>query len=75
MPPTLGALGAYLAEKSKHELWQTYTAQMLYLVNNALYKGFTVPAYADLIKDKTQDARSGREIIDGLVKKLEGGEG
>lgn len=48
---------------------------MLYLVNNALYKGFTVPAYADLIKDKTQDARSGREIIDGLVKKLEGGEG
>lgn len=48
---------------------------MLYLVNNALYKEFSVPAYADLVETRAKDKRSGREIIGDLVKTLEGGEG
>ena len=71
------ALSCLLAEQEKEENWRTYTAHTLFMLVRIAHAPFKArceyPSYLDLIEEKKEDRRSGREIIDGLIKKLEGG--
>ena len=71
------ALSSFLAEQEKEENWRTYTAQSLWMLVRIAHAPFKArceyPSYLALIEEKKEDKRSGREIIDGLIKKLEGG--
>lgn len=72
------ALASLLAEREKEENWRTYTAQTLFMLVRIAHAPFKAkceyPSYLDLIEEKKEDRRSGREIIDELITKLEGGE-
>lgn len=72
------ALASLLAEQEKEENWRTYTAQSLWMLVQMAPVPFEAkckyPSYLDVIGEKKEDKRSGQEIIDELIIKLEGGE-
>lgn len=72
------ALSSLLSEQEKEENWRTYTAQSLWMLVRMAHAPFKAkceyPSYLDVIGEKKEDRRSGQEIIDELIQKLEGGE-
>lgn len=68
-------LAGYLNLKAKEEAWQSYTAQMLWYTASAQFKAIGAelkqPSWAEMLKPKQTDERTGREIRDDLVKKLQ----
>lgn len=77
-------LAAHLQETDRREAWQAYVAQMLWYANNCAYgahgQKFDHPTWLDMIKPKTEDKRSGMEILQevkerakALLKKRKGG--
>lgn len=68
-------LAAYLHEQERREVWQAYTAQMLWYANSALYrqmgKKFDHPTWLDMVNSKPQDNRSGAQIVEDVKTMLE----
>lgn len=73
------ALISLLIEQEKEENWRTYTAQSLWMLVRIAHAPLKAeckyPSYLDVIDEKKTDERSGREIIEDLIKKMEGGGG
>lgn len=66
-------LAAYLQEQDRQDAWQAYMAQMAWYANCALHNArgmkFEHPTWLDMIKPKTEDKRSGMEILQEVKAK------
>lgn len=74
-PPALNALAAFLRENQKRELWRAYVADSLHMQCAAYLRGYKRPAYSEMTLGlaQPQDMRTGAQILEDLIGKLEGG--
>lgn len=67
-------LAGLLYDEMRQEMWQSYTAQMLYYANFVAFKRagaeFRHPTWLDMTEDAPQDERTGREIVNDLAEKF-----
>ena len=69
----MALLEAVIISDKKRELCGTYCAQMLWMISKGIMK-HEIPAYTEIIgAEGTRDTRTGAQIIDDLIKGLEGG--
>lgn len=75
-PPTLGALCAVIEQDMMQRVWRDYTANAVWSIARTMYKEYPMPSFTEFIEQgsKPRDERTGQQIIDDLIKKLQGGD-
>lgn len=75
--PDVRALCVLLVDEEREALWRTYVAQSLYMLNAAVYKAlgatYSMPTYLSMTGAEKRDNRTGQEIIDDVIRRLERG--
>lgn len=67
-------LAAHLNMRIREESCREYTAQMLWYLTGAVYKGFggkfDYPSWAQMVNPNPDDDRSGMEIVEEIKEKM-----
>lgn len=70
----MDALAALLHQQEQEDTWRSFTAQMLWYLNRAVHKSrgmkFDHPSWLDIAKPRQEDARTGEQIVTGVIAQL-----
>lgn len=68
---SLAALAARLETNMRREMWRGYTANTLWNIARAVYRGqYDAPSYTAMMDERPRDERTGAQIVEDVLSML-----